>query len=711
MSRAAREPRRIWWSADEIAAADLPDMPGSKRRVNSTAERMGWRGDPHRARERAGPGGGWEYHWTLFPLAAQRKLLAETAPAVETIRAGRAEAWAQFEDVSDAHKAEARRRLAILAEVEALERGGLNRDLAVSSVARDHGKSARTLWNWRALVEGVEVEDRLAYLVPAYHAGAARGPKTACDPEVWSMLIGAYLRPAKPTFAQCYRAAAAFAKARGLEIPQQRTAWRRLDAEIPRVYRVWKREGAQGLERSFAPQIRDRNGMHALEMLVADCHKIDTFVEWPDGTINRPQIVAFQDVYSAKILSWRVDHDPNKVAVMAAFGDVVEQYGIPKRCYFDNGREFANKWMTGGSPTRFRFKVRDDEPLGILPLLGVEVTWARPGHGQSKPIERSFRDLASDVAKDPRFDGAYVGHKPDAKPADYGDRAIPSAEFLQVLAEGIAEHNARPNRRGQTAIGKSFDAVFAESFRCAPIRVATDEQRRLWLMGQEVRKLDRTNGRLKLQQNYYAADWLSEHAGLEVVARFDPEDLHKGVWVYAKDGAFMGFAPCQQAVGFTDMVEAKASARRMGQIRRAQKRLDDLHNPMSAAEVGQRMSETAAARPAPDALDAKVVSPTFNARAARLAPPERVGPVSDPAVEARRDAMVVEMRPKPAPDPAKADEGPRDRYLRAKAIGARIEAGEAVGGAEHDWFRSYSQSAEYRAEARMERDFGQDASG
>lgn len=129
-------------------------------------------------------------------------------------------------------------------------------------------------------------------------------------------------------------------------------------------------------------------------------------MEWPDGTINRPQIVAFQDLYSGKILSWRVDHDPNKVMVMAAFGELVENWGIPKRCLFDNGREFANKWMTAGAPTRFRFKVREDDPIGVLSLLGIQMHWATPAHGQAKPIERAFRDLASDVAKDPRFAGA-----------------------------------------------------------------------------------------------------------------------------------------------------------------------------------------------------------------------------------------------------------------------------------------------------------------
>ena len=57
--------------------------------------------------------------------------------------------------------------------------------------------------------------------------------------------------------------------------------------------------------------------MGALEWVDADFHKFDVFACWPDGTISRPQLVAFHDIYSGKVLSWRV-------AVAAAWSDLVE---------------------------------------------------------------------------------------------------------------------------------------------------------------------------------------------------------------------------------------------------------------------------------------------------------------------------------------------------------------------------------------------------
>ena len=130
--------------------------------------------------------------------------------------------------------------------------------------------------------------------------------------------------------------------AQGQDILTVHTARRRLKADVPRVVRVYAREGEAGLLKCFPPLVRDKTGMHAMEGVNADCHKFDVFVQWGgEGNPTRPQVVAFQDIYSGKILSWRLDHTPNEVAVMSAFGEMVESFGIPKHCTFDNGREFA----------------------------------------------------------------------------------------------------------------------------------------------------------------------------------------------------------------------------------------------------------------------------------------------------------------------------------------------------------------------------------
>ena len=591
-------PDQEWWTAAELGSAGLPDIPASQQGVEAMAKRRGWRGNPMLARRRTARGGGWEYSWQLLPPRAQKALLTQAGETADDQpdRMDRGTAWAWYDGLPETVKAEARARLKVIQQVETLAQA-MGRNLAIASVSeseRAAGRKAsiRTIWGWFGMIEGADEADRLPYLAPRHRAAAPKRERAACSPEFLIRIKADFLRLGGPSLRSAHRRVVKWCQAQGLAHLEYRTTLRWIDENVPRVTQVFAREGEKGLARCFPPQIRDRSGLTALEGVVADCHKVDVFVIWPGiETPVRVQIVAFTDLYSNKILSWQVDLDPNKVAVMSAFGELVENWGIPRHCLFDNGREFANKWLTGGTPTRFRFKVREDDALGVLPQMGIKVHWATPGHGQAKPIERSFRDLADDLARHPAFAGAYVGPNPLAKPEDYGSRAIPLADFLEVTATVIAEHNARPGRLTDNAKGRSFDETFAESYARAPIRKATPEQHRLWLMGQEVRQLHKHHGAFKLFENSYWADWMNEFVGQKVVARFDPEDLHAGLFIYSLEGEFLGPAECRDKTGFFDLVGAKTAARLKRQRRAAEKKLLQELRPMTAdtwaAELAQ----------------------------------------------------------------------------------------------------------------------------
>lgn len=709
---AALHPDKIWWTAAEIVEATLPDMPVSTSSADRMIKRNGWRSQAGFARRRVGSigGGGWEYRWELFTDRARRKLLKDASvhhDAATPRNATEVHAW--FDGLPDTVKAKAQERNKTLLMVLEMERTGLTRFLAVDQVARIQGVSDRTIWNWLKMVDGVDSTDWLCHLAPRHRAAKRNDKKAECDPEFFDRLKGDYLRLERPSFASAYRRTVKWCAAKGKTALPNRTARRRLNELVPRVTQILAREGYIGLARCFPPQTRDRTDMAAMEGVNADCHKFDVFVRWPGETKpSRAQIVAFQDLYSGKILSWRIDHSPNKVAVMAAFGDLVEDYGIPQHCLFDNGMEFANKWLTGGAKTRFRFKIREDEPAGVLTMLGIKIHWATPAHGQAKPIERAFRDFADDIAKDPRFAGAYVGNRPDAKPENYGNTAIPIEEFIQVVGEGVDEHNARLGRLSATAHGRSFDETFAESYATAPIKKASEEQRRLWLMGQEVLTLHKTHGRLSLHQNKYWSDWMNEFAGQKVVARFDPEDLHAGVHIYALDGAFLGFGACEEKVGFFDLTGAQDSARKRSAFRRAERKLLELHRPIGVAEIADGMNEVSS--PAAALPEAKVVQAEFGVK------PNRETLVERPAyqekstpVEAEKQATFVAdfEAEKTKRDAAKEiEEEPWQRFKRALEIEQRSAAGQAVGNAEAQWLTGYQTTGEYRGQRRMHGEFG-----
>lgn len=580
-----------WFSAAEIAVMQLPCVPATKRGVQMLADREGWKNRP-----REGRGGGLEYHWSAIPAVARAKLALDGASACfEKPAAGREEMWAWFGRLSPKKRAKAAQKLAALEAIEALVRSGTGKLQAMILAAKEAKVQVSSLYSWESATRGFNRADWLPALAPR-QAGAGR--EADCSPDAWAFIRADYLRPERPAFLGCYRRLQAAAVEHCWTVPAGRTLERRLLALPPGV-RVLAREGAEALKRMYPAQVRDRGVFHALEAVNADGHRWDVFVKWPEGHVARPMMVAFQDLYSGKILAWRISETAHKGAVRLAFGDLVEEWGIPDYCWLDNGRDFASKWLTGGTPNRYRFKLRDDEPAGIMTQLGVGVHWTTPYAGQSKPIERAFRDFAGDLAKHPKFAGAYVGNSPMAKPENYGRAAVPLDVFTQTIAEGIAEHNARIGRRSPTAAGRSFDATFAESYERAPIRRATAEQRRLWLLAAEGVGVASQDGSVRLMGNRYWAPFLLDFRGQKVAVRFDPEALHDDLQVYRLDGGYLGAAPCTEAAGFADADAARDHARARKAWTRGVKDMLAAERKLSIADVAALLPKIEPA-PAPE---------------------------------------------------------------------------------------------------------------
>ncbi|MCA1972082.1 MAG: Mu transposase C-terminal domain-containing protein [Caenispirillum sp.] len=602
---------REWYTAAELAALALPGLPASERGMRMRADRDGWL-----YRERQGRGGGREFHVSGLPAVAKTKLvLAQapkktTAPQAAKADLSRSELWRWFEALPERKKAVAQQRLTALQSVETLYRTGVSKDVAVMTTARTHGVSASSLYNWFKLVEGRDRCDWLPALAPR-HAGST-AQQAECSPEAWEFLKSNYLRAERRTFEACYDDLVLAAAEQGWAVPSCRTLRRRFDAEIPPAVVVMAREGVDAVKRMYPAQERDRAVFHALEAVNMDGHRWDVWVKWPDGEICRPNMVAIQDLYSGLFVAWRVDKSENREAVRLAIGDMVEEYGIPDHMYLDNGRGFASKWITGGTPTRYRFKVRDDEPSGLLTQLGVECHWTTPYSGQSKPIERGFRDFCDRIARHPAFAGAWTGNTIENKPENYGSKAVPLEDFLRIVGQGIALHNAREGRRTRTAAGRSFLQTFQESYAKSPIKRATDEQRRLWLLAAEGVTARAPDGSIHLMGNRYWFEGLHAFIGKRVVVRFDPQGLYDGVHVYRLDGAYVGRAECLEAVGFNDVQAAQEHSRKRRRWLKATREALELERTMKPDELAALLPDVEA----PEPVESKITRPMFNGNAA-----------------------------------------------------------------------------------------------
>ncbi|MBF2055079.1 MAG: Mu transposase C-terminal domain-containing protein [Candidatus Sericytochromatia bacterium] len=501
--------------------------------------------------------------------------------------------WAWFETRKQSIKDEALRRAGICNEVRRLIESGLGARASIAQVAAaTEGVTEGTLRNWwygTSNILGASKVDKSDYapaLAPRYHGST----KTAdiCE-EAWAWIYNDYMRLEAPTAAAVIRRARKEAKTQGWTLPSNATIKRRLDA-IDWKQRVLAREGTDALLRKLPHVTRSKAHLHAMQAVNADGHTFDVLVKLPSGEIGRPVMCAWQDLYSGKLLSYRISETLNWHTVRLSFGDMVDNYGIPHEVFLDNGREFANKFLSGQLKHRFRFKIREDEPEGVFKALSIGVHWTTPYHGQSKPIERMFLDLCCEqIAKHPACAGAYTGNSPTNKPANYGAKAMEWDDFLKIVAEQVEEHNARQGRRSEVCRGRSFNDVFEESRAKFKKLDPTPEQRRLFLLACEGVKV-RDGGHIELQRNLYWNSDLGHLKGKKVIARFDPDDLTKAVHIYSLDNQYQGTAEVKR-VNFIDSESATEHNRQNRRVIKHTKKAHEAQVRKDLIEEQQRIPD------------------------------------------------------------------------------------------------------------------------
>ncbi|HEX2882271.1 MAG TPA: transposase domain-containing protein [Polyangiaceae bacterium] len=602
-------------TARELVAMQLPGLPRSRRRLEMVLRTL-----PSTERERQdGRGAERVYHISALPIEAQAAL-ARTASKIAS-----APLLADVADAAPQHRVTAVERIQLVHAAQALIAGGTPKVVAYESVAQGTEYSARSVRRFCKAVRGVPEAQWPEVLLPQYTSNTQQAE---CHPDAWAYIKSDYLSPSQPAFAACYRRMAKVARDQNWQpIPSAKTLLNRIEREVPSTVITLMRQGPDALERLYPAQERDHSTVGVMGAWNADGHRADVMVRWPDGEEARPIVLAFQDVASGKIVSYRVDRTENGDQVRLAFADAIERYGVPDAVYLDNGRGFANKWFTGGTKWRFRFKVREEDPTGLLMQLGVAVHWTTPYHGQSKPIERAWRDLVENVARHPAFEGAYLGSDTTSKPHNYGQRVVELSEFIRVLDAQVREHNAREGRRSKACQGRSFDQVFDAGYATATVRRVTDAQRRLLLLAADGVTVRRDTASIYLLDNRYWAEPLCELQGDKVVVRFDPANVKAGLHVYKLDGTYVCYAEAQETYGFNDTTAARDYARKRKAFVRVAKQKASLERTLEAGELA-RMHLQAQGAPEPERTT-KVVRGSFGVSRKKVAEVAAPPPAAD----------------------------------------------------------------------------------
>lgn len=610
---------KSYYTAKELASLSLKSLPTSHANVRNKAKKEGWAN-----RKRVGRGGGTEYLFDSLPADVQDEIHIIAARAAAKAQAKAAKdsqpalvnkpneanylpevIWSGWEDATAKQKARATEKVGGCFAVDDLVNTGMGVVEAIETVAADTDVSTGSLKRWYYKVRNFERSDWLPILLGNYQPSKSR--QADFDEQAWEAFKADYLRLERPQMGTCYERLKLLAAEHNWTIPSLSSVKRKLENDIPKPQRVLLRQGERALADMYPALVRSVETLEAMEWINGDGYQHNAFVRWHNGDIVRPKTWLWQDIRTRKILAYRTDLSENSDTIRLALMDLVSRYGIPRKLTIDNTRAAANKWMTGGVPNRYRFKVKEDDPMGIIPLLGIELFWTSvqfgQGHGQAKPIERAFSHggLGETIDKHPLLAGHHAGANVLDKPDNYhgGKDGASYEDFITALEQGIELWNNRVKRDTEICQGVySFSQVFERDYANATVRRATSEQMRLLMLMSEAVTL-KPNGTFSLscggkvfgQKNRYEVVDLIGSTHKKVVVKFDPERLHDTVWVYSLDGRFLAEAVCTEKVAFGDKATGREHDKARKQYVKSEKAMAKAQQAMGIKELADLMPE------------------------------------------------------------------------------------------------------------------------
>ncbi len=581
----------MWFSVKEIMGAPL--MPTSDVRIRSNLDRL-TKEKPEHKRKRQGSKA-FEYHIDCLPEETRLHLLRDVAKQqteqAESSRNSRQvltpasdELWLEYEQATDHKKASTKQRYELCMRVKAYVESGISMRKAMKRVAEESGGTYSKIVCWFYNKPGLQtnkipVEDWLPALLDKHGTHGKRVAKLS--PEAWSMFLADYLRPEKPTAAECYTRMEKAAEREGWDIPSLPTMRSRINSDVPYELQVYCRGGVFAAKQTLVPaQRRTRVGMHAMQRVSGDGHEFRIRCHLDDGTAIRPTVWVFQDVYSSMIVGYAIDVSENTEMLGIALFNMVSNFGIPDTFDLDRGAVALSEAMTGRSSRpkatgkgKLEHKKFDNAEIeGAITALGSKVNWTRveddnvgrKGNARAKPVERLFHSKGGigQFERHPAFAGAYAGESATSKPANYGETTVPVELVVELFAEWVADWNSQEGRRSEMARGiHSYQQVFEQSYRQIQVRKPTATQLRLCL--HRTRKGVRVHdgGLVELNAGRYSQNLVNRYRspllfgfiGQTVHLRFNPYDLTHCVYAYSERGEFIGEIPLYADAAYDDL--------------------------------------------------------------------------------------------------------------------------------------------------------------
>jgi hypothetical protein len=387
---------------------------------------------------------------------------------------------------------------------------------------------------------------------------------------------------------------------------------------IPEVARVLSRDGEEAFRNTQEViSYRDLTAIDPMDYVVMDHRRLDIFCmarHHGGWRLIRPWLTAAIDMRTRKWLAWVVVESPSSDSIAATLKRVFLSHGLPKACYWDNGKDFRCEWLEGReerSREGGRVGELDGTWRGVMGTLGIRVHHAIVKNARAKIIEPNFVRIANFDRTLPEW----CGHKPGARPehyselvakheaweggvgqspfrtieqvADLYDRAIEDLNERPLEGEGMQK--VTPTGRGWMCPNEAWEVLIERvERRTAPPEV-------LQMCFARRREYTVQHGEIRLTrgaQTYHyriSANPLALMAlnGQTVELAYDPMDM--GDAAIYHQSRFVGLATCVELrrmgeTAFRDDERARRTARR--EVKRF---IEAAHSAVPVASPGERL--------------------------------------------------------------------------------------------------------------------------
>ncbi|RTL55629.1 MAG: hypothetical protein EKK46_06345 [Rhodocyclaceae bacterium] len=475
-----------------------------------------------------------------------------------------AELWRRFEGQSKKLKGKAYQDREACLYWQVMKAQGLHHAEALAEMKSAYGMGKSTIYDKLRIIRGYAPVLWPALLVGQWTGQNAK--KAEWPAPAYQFFIAHALTPGAKVKTAWNRTKRQAEKEGWGKIPSYDTAYadfKRLPIDVVKL----AKEGETTLK-ARSPTLRRAYDMPLHEIWSLDGRRKDLMVIdtkgklGPAGKVFRLYLLAIEEVRSRYLVGYAIGAALNADLVRGAFLNALKTTGriVPRTIQMDNGMENAAKEITGGATWRRRGKVQEDEIIGLFPALGVDVSWATPAHGQTKPVERLFGTLANMVETRPEFRGAYCGNSPESRPEEWdASKAVPLETVEAILREEIAAYHKTPHR-GHGMHGRSPMQTYQEegSKPGVSLRKISEAQERMCGLSAAPITIRRQDGGFTLFGAFCYSEQTARLApGTGYYVRYNPTDLGDVLYVYRGEKLL-----CQarkvELTSFTDKTGAKA---------------------------------------------------------------------------------------------------------------------------------------------------------